>query len=167
MNTDKGENTQRQAEWDDTLSKKEVRNSSTSISMYSTPCFLFSSTRQAGTFTGNISTQVSLASLKSSQHYYNVNAAIFHQWRNYSVSTPCNFTPSEDTSVDWQTSPSSSYCCTGIGSLCLRTVNIPDFSSYTIKKQSHGRTSLCKAGQVLKYKIPGKMNMEKHFSILA
>lgn len=148
------------------LQNKEVRNSSTSISMYSTPCFLFLSTRQTGTFTGNTSTQVSLASLKSSPALLYVNAAIFHQWRNYSVSTPCNFTPSEDTFVDWQTSLSFSFCCTGIGSLFLIRVNIPGFPTYTTKKQSHRRTTLCKGGLVLKYKIPGQRSIEKYFSIL-
>lgn len=49
---------------------KEVRNSSTSVSMYSTPSFLFLSNSQAGTFTGNTSTQVSLAFLNSWQCCY-------------------------------------------------------------------------------------------------
>lgn len=49
---------------------KEVKNSSTSVSVYSTPSFLFLSTSQAGTLTGITSTQVSLAFLKPWQHYY-------------------------------------------------------------------------------------------------
>lgn len=65
-----------------------------------------------------------------------VNAVLFHQWTNYSVSTPCNIAPSEDAFVDWQMSlsPSPSFYCPGIGSLHLMRVNISDFPTYTVKK---------------------------------